>query len=194
MLKVSYIGFNEYLARIKAAPAKLQKEVDAEVNKAADMFRDTAKRDLASQGGDRGTLMKSIAVVKEDTLKYRVSANVFYAPYVEFGTKKKVSITPGFEDVAASAKGLPKRGDYYDFLNSILDWVKRKGLHNIKNSYTGKNVGGKAAKENLVVLAEAIAWSIMKNGIAPKPFFFKQFAPTRTLLTTKLKNLLKSGI
>ena len=79
MLKVSYIGFNEYLARIKAAPEKLQREIDAEVQDAANLFRDGAKRDLASQGGDRGMLLKSIAATKVETMKYRISVPVHYA-------------------------------------------------------------------------------------------------------------------
>ena len=173
MLKVSYIGFNEYLARIKAAPANIQKLVDDEVQFAALNFRDGAKRDLANQGGGNGALMGSIAATNEGVMKARVSVNLFYAPYVEFGTKKKVKIEPGFEDVAASAKGLPKRGTWKDFIASLTVWAGRKG---IKGS------------------VYAIARSIMLYGISPKPFFFKQYTPVRNKLKSRIENLLKSGI
>ena len=192
MLKVSYIGFNEYLNKIKAAPEKLQREIDAEVQDAANLFRDGAKRDLANQGGDRGMLLKSIAATKVENFKYKISVPVHYAPYVEFGTKKKVKIEPGFEDVAASAKGLPKRGDYYDFLNSILDWVKRKGIGRTYNVATRRK--NRQSKDEFLQIAQAVADSIMRHGISPKPFFFKQYTQVRNKLKTRIENLLKSGL
>lgn len=91
-----------------------------------------------------------------------------YSAYIEWGTKTKVSVPADLTDYAAQFKGRGT-GDYYEFLNSILDWVKRHNLAQITNSYTGK----KSTKKNdLILVAQTIAFFIMKYGIRPQPFFF----------------------
>ncbi len=180
MLKVEYKGLDNLMARLKAAPENIVQKVGAEVQSAAFMFRDGAKRDLANQGGDRGTLLKSIAANPVDALSFKVSAVVFYAPYVEFGTKKKVRIEPGFEEAAAEAKGLPQRGGQLKFFETIKQWVRRKGI---------------SSGKDLDHVSFLISRSILINGISPKPFFFKQFTPVRNKLITRLEKVVKeSGI
>ena len=98
------------------------------------------------------------------------------------------SLPSDWQTFAASYKG-KGNGDYYDFLNAILDWVKRKGLSDVTNSYTGKKVGGKAAIENQVVLAEAIAWSILKKGIKAQPFLYPASQQALPQLTADLKRI-----
>ena len=122
---------------------------------------------------DQGALRNSISY-KIVGNNLEIIAGVTYAAYIEFGTKKYAAeevakLPTDWQQYAAQFKG-GKSGDYYDFLNAILDWVKRKGLSKVINSYTGKEVRGKAAKENLLVLAEYIAWNILKNGIKAQPY------------------------
>jgi hypothetical protein len=191
MLKANVIGLGAYLSKIQNASKEIQAGVAGELQAAAFKFRDDAKRDLVSQGGDRGGLAKSINAVQNDQLNWTVAASVFYAPYIEFGTKRKVKIPAGFEDVAAESRGLPKRGDYYDFLNSILDWVKRKGIGRTYNVKTRRK--DRQTKDQFLEIAERIAFSIRRNGISPKPFFYKQVTPVRTQLEQRVKKLL-SGI
>ncbi len=61
---------------------------------------------------DENTLRDSINIEPNRFLAdkgiYTIKANVFYAPYVEFGTGEKVSIPNGLEKVAAEFKGEKK--------------------------------------------------------------------------------------
>ena len=106
-------------------------------------------------------------------LSFEVFAGIFYAPFVEFGTKKKVRVEPGFEDVAAQFKGQKGSGSL-KLIDAIKGWVKRKGIAK----------GNEADRVSF-----AIARSIYRNGIAPKPFFYKNVAPVRTKLLANIKRI-----
>jgi hypothetical protein len=137
-------------------------------------FVGLAKKDLASQGGDRGTLLRSITYNKKADLQYTVSANVFYAPFIEFGTKSKFNPYPGTEEFASQYKGVKGSGTLR-LIDAIRGWVKRKRIA------TGKEVDR---------VAFLIARSIYKNGISPKPFFFKQITPVRNNLVQNVTRVL----
>lgn len=129
---------------------------------------------MASQGGDRGTLLRSITYNKKADLQYTVSANVFYAPFIEFGTKSKFNPYPGTEEFASQYKGVKGSGTLR-LIDAIRGWVKRKRIA------TGKEVDR---------VAFLIARSIYKNGISPKPFFFKQITPVRNNLVQNVTRVL----
>jgi hypothetical protein len=150
-----------------------------------------AKRDCVSSGGNTGTLARSISYKKETPYSYLVSANTFYAPYVEFGTKRKFKPYPGTEEFAAQYKGLPKRGDWIDMLMSIYKWVQRKGIGATYSVKTRKKV--RQTKDQKLQIAFAITMSILRNGIEAKPFFYKQIPIVRESLNKRIKALL-SGI
>jgi len=188
MVKVNLIGFKEFADKLKAAPAKITNEVGAECEDAAKLFVRQAKRDAPK---NEGQLIGGISYTKIDSLTFEVVSAAKHSPYMEFGTKGNYQPYPGTEEYAAQFKGKGS-GDYYDFLNSILDWVKKKGLHHVTNSYTGKRVGGKAAKENLLTLASAIAFSILRKGVKPHPFFFKQISSVRQKFINRIERVLKS--
>jgi hypothetical protein len=173
MLQVSLQGWEEYMAKLKAAPDQLKQDIDAEVEAAAKMFEAGAKRDLNT--GDRGTLRRSINHKRLAIMNYSIGTPLFYAPYIEFGTKKKVKIEPGFEAEAAAAKGLPQRGGQLKFFDTIREWVRRKQI---------------AKGKELDSVAFLIARSILRNGISPKPFFFKQYSPVKKLLIERVKRKL----
>ena len=136
-------------------------------------FEAAAKRNAASNGGDRGGLQKSIGHRRLNAFSYEVFAGIFYAPFIEFGTKKKVRVEPGFEDVAAQFKGIKGSGAL-TLIEAIKGWVKRKGI-----------AKGKKADQ----VAFNIARSIYLNGIAPKPFFYKNVAPMRIKLLANIKRI-----
>lgn len=174
LIKVNIIGLDKLNARIQNASKEMQTIVDAELQAAAMNFVALAKKDLASQGGDRGTLLRSISYNKSADLQYTVSANVFYAPFIEFGTKSKFNPYPGTEEFASQYKGVKGSGAL-KLIDAIKGWVKRKRIA------TGK----KADK-----VAFLIARSIYKNGISPKPFFFKQIAPIKIELVKNITRVL----
>ena len=174
LIKANVIGLDQLKARIQNATKETQTLVDAELEAAAMNFVGLAKKDLASQGGDRGTLLRSITYNKKADLQYTVSANVFYAPFIEFGTKSKFNPYPGTEEFASQYKGVKGSGTLR-LIDAIRGWVKRKRIA------TGKEVDR---------VAFLIARSIYKNGISPKPFFFKQITPVRNNLVQNVTRVL----
>ena len=174
LIKANVIGLEQLQAKIQKATKETQTLVDAELEAAAMNFVGLAKKDLASQGGDRGTLLRSISYSKTKDLQYTVSANVFYAPFIEFGTKGKFNPYPGTEEFASQYKGAKGSGTLR-LIDAIKGWVKRKRIA------TGKEVDR---------VAFLIARSIYKNGISPKPFFFKQITPVRNNLVQNVTRVL----
>jgi hypothetical protein len=174
LIKANVIGLDQLKARIQNATKETQTLVDAELEAAAMNFVGLAKKDLASQGGDRGTLLRSITYNKKADLQYTVSANVFYAPFIEFGTKSKFNPYPGTEEFASQYKGAKGSGTLR-LIDAIRGWVKRKRIA------TGKEVDR---------VAFLIARSIYKNGISAKPFFFKQITPVRNNLVQNVTRVL----
>lgn len=174
LIKANVIGLDQLKARIQNATKETQTLVDAELEAAAMNFVGLAKKDLASQGGDRGTLLRSITYNKKADLQYTVSANVFYAPFIEFGTKSKFNPYPGTEEFASQYKGAKGSGTLR-LIDAIRGWVKRKRIA------TGKEIDR---------VAFLIARSIYKNGISPKPFFFKQITPVRNNLVQNVTRVL----
>lgn len=174
LIKANVIGLEQLQAKIQKATKETQTLVDAELEAAAMNFVGLAKKDLASQGGDRGTLLRSISYSKTKDLQYTVSANVFYAPFIEFGTKGKFNPYPGTEEFASQYKGAKGSGTLR-LIDAIKGWVKRKRIA------TGKEIDR---------VAYLIARSIYKNGISPKPFFFKQITPVRNNLVQNVTRVL----
>lgn len=173
MFKANVIGLDAYRKAIETAKKDVQAQIANEIRASAMEFEQLAKRNAANNGGDQGGLQKSIGHRQIDAFNYEVFAGISYAPFIEFGTKKKVKVEPGFEDVAAQFRGQKGTGTL-TLVEAIKAWVKRKGI-----------AKGKAADK----AAFNIARSIYRNGISPKPFFYKNVAPVRTNLLTRIKSI-----
>lgn len=174
MFKANLIGLDAYRNAIQTAKKDVQTNISNEIRASAMEFEALAKRNAANNGGDQGGLQKSIGNRQINALTYEVFAGISYAPFVEFGTKSKVRIEPGFEDVAAQFKGQKGTGTL-SLIEAIKAWVKRKGI-----------AKGKDADR----AAFNIARSIYRNGISPKPFFYKNVAPVRNNLLTRIKAII----
>jgi len=168
MVKVNLIGFDRLLKRIEAAPANIKKEVGAEVQFAAEDFRDKAINDAPA---DVGFLRSQITVNKVGELTAEVVSGSKYSAPMEFGTKTKFQPIPGID--ASEFKGQPAGGTWLQFISNIKNWVRRKGLPH--NPY-------------------AVAKTILKFGVKPQPFFFKQIAPVRKQLLRRVLNVLKDAV
>ena len=168
---------DQFRQRIETASKTIQAEVSAELQASAMEFVALAKRSAANNGGDRGTLQQSIDYRQKDAFRYEVFVGTFYAPFIEFGTKSKAVVPAGLEDVASQFKGLKGTGSL-SLIEAIKGWVIRKKIVT-KNKADG--------------VAFLIARSIYRNGISPKPFFYKHVATVRTNLFKRL-NAIFSGI
>ncbi|CAB4148512.1 Bacteriophage HK97-gp10, putative tail-component [uncultured Caudovirales phage] len=170
-------------------------EVQAELNAWADATSTNAKSLVSANSSDEGALLRSISPLYGDGTA-SVVASAKYAAYIEFGTRKYaaayVSTLPAdWQAYAATFKG-KAGGDYYDFLNAILDWVQRKGItarYSVKTKKRLRN--SKADDERLVEAAQAIALSILRNGIQAKPFLYPSVNKTLPTLKKKLRAIFK---
>jgi hypothetical protein len=159
---------------------------------------------------DEGLLRQMIKAEKVKALDYAVVSGAPHSAAMEFGTRRKVKVPSDLASYAAQFKGKPQGGDYYDFLNAILDWVIRKGIASTYSTGVRKNKGRNAGysydaskkgrkntkKEDAVRVAHAIALSIQRNGVNPQPYFFQhrqtiaqflqqQFAQLQTKIVKK---------
>lgn len=175
LISVNYIGLDSLMHKIRSAPQKVRDEIDDEMQAASLKFVELSKKDLAIQGGDTGRLLGSIQSQKLEPFVYRIYSDVFYAPFIEFGTRGKFNPYPGTEEFAARYKNARSPGQSSLF-EAIRQWVVRKGIE---------------TEEKKVDRATfLIARSIYKNGISPKPYFFKQIPIIATILKGRVNKIL----
>lgn len=176
---------------VEIAAEKAGPELAKEMNASALNIETQAKR-LAP--ANFGKLRQSIKHNIGEPLMKSVYSDLHYAPYVEFGTGKKAfklknggTVDSKYKAYAAQFKGKGK-GDYYDFLQAILLWVQRKKLAQITNSYTGRK---RTSKADLLLVAETVAWSILKNGVPAQPFLIPAYEEEKPKLLKRIRNLFK---
>lgn len=171
-------GLASLQKQIETASEKVRQVCEMEVQAAGQDWVAGAVRDAPV---DQGALKGSISFKQSDThtansslISVEIVAQKFYAPFVEFGTKGKYTPIPGTEEIAAQFKGY-KGGDFMDLLRMIVRWVKRKGLTGTYSVKTQRRTGSKITQfAEDYKAAWPIALSILKNGINPHPYFFKQ--------------------
>ena len=171
MFKVKVTG----LAGLKAEFASMSKELpDIVSGELETMSQEWVKLAKTDAPADQGALRGAITYYPAGLMKYEVVAQKFYAPFMEFGTKGKYQPIPGTESIAAEFKGY-KGGDFMELLRMIVRWVKRKGITGTYSVKTRRRTGNKINQfAEDYSAAWPIAMSILKNGVNPHPFFFKQ--------------------
>ena len=182
-------GLDKLKARIKELPKDVQEEVVGEIQAWGNEVNAAQLANISQQKiQDLGALQQNTkAVPNPDGVE--LISNVYYAPFIEFGTGAKVKVPAELNDYAIQFKG-QKRGDYYDFLNNILDWVKRKGIAARYSVKTRKALNSKADKERLIETAQRIADSILRNGIKPRPYFFDPYLKKRRSLLVRIAKVI----
>mgnify|MGYP006327243731 FL=1 len=171
MFKVKVTG----LAGLKAEFASMAKELpDIVSGELETMSQEWVKLAKTDAPADQGALRGAITYYPAGPMKYEIVAQKFYAPFMEFGTKGKYQPIPGTEAIAAEFKGY-KGGDFMELLRMIVRWVKRKGITGTYSVKTRRRTGNKVNQiSEDYSAAWPIAMSILKNGVNPHPFFFKQ--------------------
>ncbi len=175
------------------------KEIEKQVNNEFFDFGQSVVNDAKKAAPvDEGRLRQSISFSKEN-LKVSVSANVDYAAYIEFGTKKfaakYVSTLPAdWQTYASTFKG-KGGGGFTKFFYTILQWVQRKGLATTFSVKTRKRSNSRANIQNEYNVAYAIAINILREGIRPQPFLIPAYEKNKIILINNLKkNLGAKGI
>lgn len=166
-IKVQLKGFDQFKKRLAKAAKEVPLEVDAELQVSANNMRATA---IKNAPADQGLLRSEIQASQQSTLNWGIFSNALYSGYVEFGTKSKVQIPAGLEEVAAEIKS-GKISSSLDAKTAIFAWCKRKGI-------------------------EERFWypifiKIMVEGMKPHPFFFQSLEQEEPNLIKNVENILK---
>lgn len=188
---ITILGFAPLAARLKKLTKAVTIEFDAELGAGADSVMNLAKRRAPVY---EGKLRNSIESDTNTPFLKKVTANQFYAPFIEFGTKKKVKVPSGLETYASQFKKKLNKGNFDTFVDSIQAWMKRKG---IKAATQIEFKKGKAKKRSSLSQAIAerqlaihIATRILQNGINPQPFFFNSFADETPKIISRIKKVI----
>jgi HK97 gp10 family phage protein len=192
---IELVGFDATLKRMKAMGVNVSGEVSKEISASSENIAlDAARRAPVSDG----FLRRSITSKKEGRLSYSVIAGVFYAPYVEFGTKKYVDVPTGLEAYAAQFRG-KRKGDFGDLVLAIYKWVRKNGIGGIgiRQLKSGKRKGQfrkisrRAQDDQYIIIARAIAYVIAKKGIKPNPFMWPAFLKEKPNLIKNITEVVK---
>jgi len=161
-------GLDSLKRLFKNKPEAIKLDIDAIVRASADKALEVAKDKTPV---DQGILRGSNNTQKIKLMQYRVFNNMPYAPYVEFGTGKKVDVPDEWNKFASQFKGKGK-GTYDQGVKAIADWLKRKG----------------GDPED----AKWVFYLILKNGVNPQPFMYPGFKAGRKQLKQDILNYVNS--
>jgi len=171
VVKVEIQGLTNIKTKLSELASNLRDVVDAEIEEGA---RDFVIRAQTDAPVDTAFLKNHIAFKKIGDLDYEIFSQSAAAAYMEFGTKGNYRPVPGAEQIAARFRGKGE-GSFKDMVRAIIEWVRRKGIAGRYSVKTRRRVGNKSKQqqENISV-AWPIIMSILKNGVKPHPYFFKQ--------------------
>jgi hypothetical protein len=181
---------------MKNLPKEVDKTVEAGVR---DMVRD-AKADAPV---DMGALKGQITAKRNQEGGWSMVSGSSYSAYLEFGTKKRFQPIPGVDASQFKGNGGSEGGK--GFYDNILAWVKRKGIAGTYSTgylryqkgvkKKGRRIGSALEKQiEDEQMAYAIYLSIIRHGIKPHPFFFKQLDKHAPLIIAQVNSVIQSVI
>ncbi len=178
-MSIEVKGLKGVLTRIENYPKEVEQAIDIELTEGAELIEGRAK--MLAPVND-GLLRSSIVADTGVLLNKTVTNSVFYAPYIEFGTGRKFKGN-GRDQIAAQFKGKANRGNFDDMVNSLAEWIRKKGI------LTGGKMGRKRKDDKYRLAAYWMAIRILQNGIKAQPFFFRAYDE---ILPTILANVKKA--
>lgn len=181
-------GLTELQAKLGKMPNEVKKMADAVLRDGAANWVLLAKRDAPANYGKlkQGITFKKMA--NGSLIGYTVTSNSNYSAFMEWGTKGKAVIPADQSEYAAEFKGA-KGGSIDEFFLAIFEWVKKKGIADTYSTGIVRRGNSYTMDENSIMrsgrrkrasdaaiydAAFAIMMSILKKGVTPHPFFFKQ--------------------
>ena len=100
-IKITSTGITRLAKSLRAMAPEMEKVVEAEIAATAIDIERTAAQWAPN---DLSFLRQSIKAEKRLSMEWQVSAQVYYAPFVEFGTGTEVKIPKGLERYARQFK------------------------------------------------------------------------------------------
>lgn len=173
---VNIQGLGALQAQLRGLGSRMSKEIGLELEAAAYDMHGKATSNITNNGSiDQGFLKASLQVIRDRaTGQVHFENTAFYAPFVEFGTKGKTRVPPEWAAYAQQFKGL-KNGNLQQFKDSILDWLRRKGI--TPDSGT------------LEEFADFIVKLILKNGLKPRPFMYPAYRSVADGLPARIQRV-----
>ena len=181
----------EGLERLSRKLKELPKEATDVVLDALSAGAEQIRADAQAKApvGVSGGLSRDIITnqLKDGRQGVSVSVNSAYGGYVEFGTGKKVNkgLIAKYPAQAQAVKNLPSTGTFKQFVESLSEWVRRKGI-------TG-NARGKQNDSDRQI-AYGLAFHIIRNGIKSQPYFFPAWEQNEKRILNNAKKALSTYI
>lgn len=147
----------------------IKEEVDYEMEASCITIVGQAKIAAAN---DQGVLVRGISYVKRRMFSYDIVSAANYSAFIEFGTKKQVSIPTGFESLAAQFRGIKIDTGGLSFEEAIKQWAVRHGIDPVDAHY-------------IMIL-------IAYRGIKPHPFLLPAYIKETIQLEKRLRKILES--
>lgn len=182
-------GLDAILKRLHQFPVKLQDQIKGELKLASEEVKRNSVKDAP---GDTGKLRQSIVVNHETGVSSTVNVQAGYGGYIEWGTKKKARVPAEIAAYAARFKGKTNSPAGLKLNDAILAWVKRKGI-GTKLTKSGKPSRAKGSEKAQKRAAFLIARKIYREGVKPRPYFFKNVFATRDKLVQRIRQLVKQS-
>ena len=118
-------GFEDLIKKVEDLPEDIQKRISMEIEASCMTIVRNAKRAAVT---NVGRLKQGITYVKHGPLNFEIISAANYSAYVEFGTKKLVSVPAGYEDIAMEFKGVSIDSGGVSLKQAIYTWAKQKGI------------------------------------------------------------------
>jgi len=190
-LTIKFKGLVEAEKLFGGMAKTLENAIDKSLDKSADVIVTRAKQKAPV---DMGLLRNSISANKT-YLSKSIVVNAFYAPFIEFGTGRYAaqyvsSLPADWAGYAATFRNQKGNQGLDQFLDRMVEWVMRKGIHGTTAS--GRSKKGKKAEEDAYNIAYVIVISILRNGIHPHPFLFPAFMEQRPKIEEQISLTIKS--
>lgn len=187
MAGVEIIGLDKLITQFTLLGTEGIRMCDAVIASNVDGMVNEAKQ---SAPADLGTIRQNLGKDKiSDTniVGYNFFCNALEAGFQEFGTGGKVDVPNEMSDIASSFQGY-KGGNMAEFILALTDWVRRHGLTGTYSIVTHKRTGTKASNSDADTQAAwAIAKTILRDGLTPRPFFYPAFVNGRAKLVPSLE-------
>jgi len=102
---VKTINFTKFISNLNSMSIKIHQDLENAVMESALNIETNAKMDCPVNMGILRSSIHSENISQGKEIAWRVSTNIPYAPYVEFGTGTNVSIPVGYDEYAYQFKG-----------------------------------------------------------------------------------------
>lgn len=174
MITIKLKGFDKTIKDVQKLATDANKNAKIALVDFGTRVETEAKRNAPADEGKLRSSINSTFNQKNFTVKITVATD--YAAYQEFGTRKFAAAYVGtlpqeWRTYAATFKG-KTGGSMDEFIQSIMAWVKRKGI-GADITKSGNVSSSASSLDKQQQAAYWIAINILQNGIKPKKFLYE---------------------